>query len=98
MKYCHSTKDIPTTEHYAIVEFTTIYTPGDQRSIDFPGHGYPASSENVARYISFDDKTEWESEITKRTNYQMQYRSSEPFVAMKVQPAAVKTNVVVSID
>lgn len=36
---CTSVLDIPNVDHFAIITGGAHYTPADQRSIDFPGHG-----------------------------------------------------------
>ena len=95
MKTCNHFKDVPDGDHYVILEFDSIYVHGDQRSIDYPGHGYPASTENFSRYISFTNKDEWETEITKRMNSQY---SRKEFVALKVSRAVIETSHKVKIS
>jgi hypothetical protein len=48
--------EFPAQPHFAAIEFDSIYIPGDERSRTNPGHGYPASSEPISRYISFENK------------------------------------------
>lgn len=88
-KWCNSASDIPLCEHYAIIESGSISIPGDQRSIDCPGHGYPASTENFVRYISYINQAEWEAEIKKRMS--SGFDSDKKFVAMFVNPATIQT-------
>lgn len=40
----------PTGEHWAIIIPGTIHHEGDQRSRDFPGHGYPSYTESTTSY------------------------------------------------
>jgi hypothetical protein len=56
---------MPTTDHFAILEFSSIHIPGDQRSKDAPGHGYPEHSEKVVTYRAYMDRAEWEAEIQR---------------------------------
>jgi hypothetical protein len=94
-KYCKSTADIPKTEHYAIVENRSVFIPGDQRSIDFPGHGYPASTEHFLEYVAYTEKEEWEAEIKKRLTATY---GDKNFLALKVTPAEIKTSFEVNIS
>ena len=57
----NSPGDFPDTPHLAIIEFGTIYIPGDERSRTNPGHGYPASSETTMTYTWFalQDREHW---------------------------------------
>lgn len=54
--------EIPKTEHFAVVTVTkqTIYHPGDQRSRERPGHGYPEHTEPVESidYKPFSNRKE----------------------------------------
>jgi len=63
--YCHEPSTFPKVPHYAIVEFSEIYIPGDERSRTNPGHGYPASSEPRASYTAYLDRETWETEVKK---------------------------------
>lgn len=49
--YINQKSDMPQGEHYAIVEFSSIHVPGDERSRTNPGHGYSAHTESVVKYI-----------------------------------------------
>jgi hypothetical protein len=88
---------IPEGEHYAIIEFSRITIPGDERSRTHPGHGYPESTEDVQNYIVFTDRKEWEAEIEKRTAEQRLYSSSRQFVPIIAKRPKVETSVKVSI-
>ena len=62
MTYCQSIKDIPSTPHLVILVEKTRIIPADKRSIDYPGHGYPASTERYWDYIVFatvGERNEW---------------------------------------
>jgi len=95
MKYCRDKKDVPKTAHYAIIVFSSFYVPGDARSQSAPGHGYPAHTEQTSEYIVFENKSEWEAEVSKRAGKVFQ---QENFVAMFVQPAKTSLDIRVEVD
>lgn len=41
-------------EFYVIARDKSIHIPGDQRSIETPGHGYPESTENTVDLQVYD--------------------------------------------
>lgn len=94
-KWVSRKSDMPTGDHYAIMEFDSITIPGDERSRTNPGHGYPESTEHFVRYIAFTDKTEWEQEIQNRTN--AKYGRND-FVAAFVKQATISTTVNVAVN
>lgn len=82
MRTLHHQIDCPKRQHYAALVFDQkiVYTEGDQRSRDCPGHGYPEerSTLNVISYIVFNDKADLEkwvidrqSSAHTRSNYQI---------------------------
>ena len=97
MKWIHNKDEVPKEPHYAIIEFSSYYVEGDERSRTNPGHGYPGHSENKAEYIVFDSKEEWEGEVQKRM-YSKFTGSGQNFVAVKVIPASVQTQIHVKVD
>jgi hypothetical protein len=64
--FVHSPNEMPKGEHWAIIEGTSVYIPGDERSRTNPGHGYPASTENYITYQAFTDKKEFETELAHK--------------------------------
>ena len=95
-KYCHSQSDIPKEDHFAILTTHTIHIPGDERSRTHPGHGYPASTESLIRYVSYTDRLEWEKDIAEMLNPRFS-STKEPFVAIKVSVASIETTHTVKI-
>ena len=91
--WIHKPSEVPTVPHFAIFEGRSIHIPGDERSRQYPGHGYPASTEYFLSYIAFDTKEEWEAEIQSRAGR----KTTDPFVAVHIIPAQVETKVVVNI-
>lgn len=51
--YVKTAADVPQEEHYAVITGTIIHVPGDERSIQAPGHGYPAHTEHAISYQAF---------------------------------------------
>jgi len=90
MKWCHSIDEIPKEPHYAILEQRSINIPGDERSRTNPGHGYPASTEEVWDYIVFNDSAEWEAGVKTRAESRF---GSKNFVAISATPASIRTTV-----
>ncbi len=87
-KYCNNRADVPVGEHYAIVEFDSIYIEGDERSRTHPGHGYPAHTEPTVKYIVFANQSDWESAINERMTSKY---SRKDFVPVIVRPARIET-------
>lgn len=94
MKWCHSLSDIPKEPHYAILEQRSISIPGDERSRTHPGHGYPASTEQVWDYIVFKDRDEWETEVKKRMASEF---GRKDFMAISATPATINTTIQVEV-
>jgi hypothetical protein len=94
MKWCHTTKDIPTSPHYAILDQRSVHIPGDERSRTHPGHGYPASTEQVWDYIVFADRESWEEEIKSRQRSEW---GRKDFIAISATPATINTTIQVEV-
>jgi len=89
-----SNKDhIPKEPHWAIIEFSLIHVPGDERSRTHPGHGYPAHTETQITYKAFTDEDEWAFAVEE-----LERQGRVEYKAMKVIPARVSTHVRVDID
>ncbi len=78
--------------HWAIVTYDSVHHAADQRSIDCPGHGYPAYSEEVVKYQSFINEADWKEQIREYT------ARRESFSAMRVIPAKISTEIKVDVD
>lgn len=83
--FCDKVEKIPKESHYAIIEFTSIRTPGF-----YPND--PPSSEPVQKYIAFLKREDWEAEIRDRTIR----KSPDKFVAVFAMPAQIEVNVMVN--
>ncbi len=94
-QYIHNKNDVPTGEHFVILEFSSISIPGDQRSRDAPGHGYPAHTEETVTYIVYKTQEDWKAEISKRTRENSGYRNQwVPLICRKVE-IKVDVNVII---
>jgi hypothetical protein len=89
-KFCHSAKDIPGAEHWAIVYSETTWIPGDERSKTNPGHGYPEHDERKVVYVAFMDRADWERQVVE-----LEKPGNREFKAIHVQPAQIHHSVVV---
>jgi hypothetical protein len=87
MNYINDKSAVPSKTHYAALVFDSIYIPGDRRSEECPGHGYPASTESVVRYITFDSVTEMENWVRKE---EANSWKKENYKLIEVTPLAVK--------
>lgn len=96
-KYVHSPSDLPPGTHYVILEFSSIFIPGDERSRTNPGHGYPEHTQNTTDLVVFDTKEAWMREIEERTKSDSSLYSAYKWVAVVVQRPEIKTNVSVEI-
>lgn len=82
-------------EIYAVFIMTTEHVPGDQRSKDYPGHGYGAHTverTEVKEFKNKDDFVNWIVEQEARKYGKVSYR------AFKCTPVRVTTKVDVQID
>ena len=91
-KWAKKAGDIPEEEHYVILEFSLTDVPGDERSREAPGHGYPAHTMSQVDYTIYESKEEWEQEIAVRTK-----RNDDDFKAIVVKPIKPKVEVIVDI-
>lgn len=80
-----SPADLPQGEHYAILEFDTLYVPAE-------GHGYPAYTEPCSHYLAFANREDWEDELKARMG------SGKSFKAMVVQPVVVSFQTSVKVE
>jgi hypothetical protein len=48
--------NIPRGQHWAILQDESVHIPGDERSRQAPGHGYPEHTETFISYRSFGDE------------------------------------------
>jgi hypothetical protein len=77
---------------YIIIKNESIYHEGDQRSRDFPGHGYPAYTETVSAAKVYDDSDKFLAAVKYHTN------CKHNFEAYEATQLSVKTETTVSIS
>jgi hypothetical protein len=59
-KYVSHVRDIPTKECWVIIKDIAIAIPGDERSKQDPGHGYPEHTDHYAQvYEVFDTEEDF---------------------------------------
>lgn len=90
-KFCAKISEIPDQPHWAILYDQGITIPGDQRSRDYPGHGYPEHTEDKTVYVAFLDRAAWERQVGELT------KKSEKFTALAANPVRVVQNVTVTV-
>lgn len=83
--FARAVADLPPGEHWAILEFGSITIPGDERSRQAPGHGYPEHTETTLSYEFFTDEAKFKAALQER--YQSKYtgtRSQQTVLGVKV--------------
>lgn len=60
---------------YIIVKEDTISHEGDQRSREFPDHGYPAWTETISRAEVYESYIAFVAEVTRLTNAKIKFRA-----------------------
>lgn len=91
--YIPTKKHEVSTDKYAVIYTDTISHAADQRSIDCPGHGYPAWTESIEKIQTFKsegDLKEWI--LSNNSGY-----SRKTFKAIKYQELKVQTDVSISL-
>jgi hypothetical protein len=87
-KYPKTVDQLPSGEFYAILTAVSIHVPGDERSRQAPGHGYPEHTDQHWDIRVFATIDEWRAEILlldSRTGYMRQ-----PFKAAVMKPAVIE--------
>jgi hypothetical protein len=83
-KFPTTPDDIPLGEHWAIITGSSIFVPGDQRSREAPGHGYPEHIESYLQYEAFLNADDFKSEVTRLTE-----KGDRNFRAVHVLPVVI---------
>lgn len=76
---------------YAILIPDSIHVPGDQRSIDAPGHGFPAHSEPTLKIESFLSQDAFKKRI-KELMFP-RFGMAKKFRAFRMNPVKIATNI-----
>ena len=62
-KYPKTVQEIPDAPFFAVLESTSVYIPGDERSRTNPGHGYPERTESYWNLVVFATEEEWKRDV-----------------------------------
>lgn len=101
MKRVHGPQDVPVRPHFCVLIYNTqsVYIPGDQRSRDCPGHGYPEHTETYDAFEHWitEDEGVLREFIAEIEEDNKRSSSKSPYVVMSVlSKAQVKTEVKVA--
>lgn len=72
---------------WAIVENSSVYIPGDERSRTNPGHGYPEHTVTYDSYKEFDNYDKFVETVTQK------HLRGEKFKILSVEEMQVSTKV-----
>ena len=92
-KFVTTKDDTPTEPHWAILKYSSISIPGDERSRTNPGHGYPASTEHIVKYEAYFTEEKFLAAIEKLEEARYGYTS---YTALKVEPLKIEKTVTIS--
>lgn len=76
---------------FAVLESSSIYVPGDERSRTHPGHGYPGGSEAIVTLRITQNEELWRRDVVDMT------KRSKAFRAFTIHPATIETRVEVEV-
>lgn len=96
-RYIKTPSDLPPGTHYALLEFSSIFIPGDERSRTNPGHGYPEHTQDTTSVLVFESKEAWLKEIENRENFTRSFYPTSRWVAVIMQRPEIKTSVSIEI-
>jgi hypothetical protein len=91
-KYVSQACDLPTGKHYAILVSEGIYIPGDERSRQAPGHGYPAHTQPYLRYEVYETEEKLKQAI------QSHIERKSDFKVVSVNPIVFEKKVSIFFD
>lgn len=81
--------DLPKNVAFVAFEETNIYHEGDQRSKDFPGHGYGSHTESRLEMQVFDDKDMLEKWLLKQ--------GEKSYKIFQLKPIAVEVTMAIKL-
>lgn len=88
-KYPTRVEELPNEEFYAILTPKSVTIPGDERSRQAPGHGYPEHTEDSWSIEVFTVYAQWLDTIVA-----LEKRSGHsPYKAVIIKPSKVETKV-----
>lgn len=77
---------------YLIITTRTIHHEGDERSRQYPGHGYPAWTEDVKDVKEFEKYEDFLKEVTQLA------KRDTPMRLFKAEPMKVTKTIEVSVE
>ena len=83
-------------ERYGIIETSSTFIPGDERSQTHPGHGYPAYTVHHEEITEFKTREEWEKWINEAVN--PKFGSPKEFRAIIFREVELKISFNINID
>jgi len=97
MIYVDTKTKAPAESHFASLEFSTVFIPGDERSKSHPGHGYPDRHESVVKYIVFKDNEELQNYVERKEN--PSYGTPDKnYMVVEIKPLKVTKKISVDIE
>jgi hypothetical protein len=79
-------EQVPEVEHWVILSGRSTTIPGDQRSREAPGHGYPEHTDYHLEYEAFLTEDDFKHEVTRRVQ-----QGDKNWRAIHVLPVQVQT-------
>lgn len=82
--------DMPKGDHYAILEYDTVHTPGYAPED-------PPDRLDVVRYYAYTDEDEWKQDVEHRSRTDGHY-GSKAWSALVVKRPTIRTTVTVQVE
>lgn len=77
---------------YAIIEKTSTYVPGDERSRTHPGHGYPEHTVSHLEFREFDSEDDLVRHLASLGRY-----STKPYKIIRYEELELETTIEVKL-
>lgn len=87
VKFPKNVAEFPDGQFFAILVPRSIFIPSD-------AHGYSSSTEHTWSIMVFETEQEWKNEIV----HMKSLKYSEPFKAVKCDPAKITTTITVGVE
>lgn len=90
MKTISSSKQLRLNQQqYVALIFGHVTIPGDERSRNYPGHGYPEHTEDTVQCYLFDSFQELDAWVVQREAQASQGFKNEDYCVMEVHPLEI---------
>ncbi len=80
-------------EKFAVIITKTVHHEGDERSRQYPGHGYPAHTTEHQEFKEFVDEKEFKQWVERQEDPKRTY-SREKYKAIRFSPVNIKTKTI----